>query len=290
MEHFLQSYEWEEFQKSVGREVFRIGDYLVIKLFLVSGKSYFYIAGVSNFQFSNNFQTFSKQHNAVFLKIEPMTIDRGLVQKLQSIGFRKSKKEIQPQRTIILDITKSEDQILAEMHQKTRYNIRVGEKKELRIRNYESGMGEKLTEEFWRLLQKTANKDRFHSHSKQYYKKLLELPITQLFVAEHRGRIIAADIILLYEETAYYLHGASDYDYRNLMAPYLLHWETIKHAKEHGFKEYDFWGIDEKKWPGVTRFKKGFGGREAGYIGSYDYVYQPVWYRLYRLRQTLFKK
>ena len=56
MEHFLQSYEWEEFQKSVGREVFRIGDYLVIKLFLVSGKSYFYIAGVSNFQFSNNFQ------------------------------------------------------------------------------------------------------------------------------------------------------------------------------------------------------------------------------------------
>ena len=86
------------------------------------------------------------------------------------------------------------------------------------------------------------------------------------------------------------MHGASDHDYRALMAPYLLHWEVIKYAKEHGLSEYDLWGIDEKKWSGVTRFKKGFGGREVKYTGSYDYVFMPIWYRLYRLWQALFKR
>ena len=71
------------------------------------------------------------------------------------------------------------------------------------------------------------------------------------------------------------------------MATYILHWEIIKYAKENGFNEYDFWGIDEKKWPGVTRFKKGFGGREVEYAGSYDYVFQPFWYKLYNLYRKL---
>ena len=288
MEHFLQSHEWEEFQKSAGREVFRIGDVLVIKLPLALGKSYLYCAGISA---GRSLQAiFAQRGDAIFLKLEPMAEDGKLEDSLLKAGFSKSKKEIQPQRTIILDLAKSEEQILAEMHQKTRYNIRVAKKKELRIRNHESGMGEKLMEEFWRLLQKTADKDRFHSHSKQYYKKLLELPITRLFTAEHRGRIIAANIILFYENHAAYLHGASDHDYRALMAPYLLHWEVIKYAKEHGLSEYDLWGIDEKKWSGVTRFKKGFGGREVKYTGSYDYVFMPIWYRLYRLWQALFKR
>ena len=66
------------------------------------------------------------------------------------------------------------------------------------------------------------------------------------------------------------------------MAPYLSQWEQIKEAKKQGFQIYDFWGIDEINWPGVTRFKNGFGGKEIEYIGAYDYVFQPWWYVVYK--------
>ncbi len=290
--HFLQSREWEEFQRSLGREIFCVDDILVAKLSLALGKSYLYSAGAqfpipnppAGGQFPNNFQNskfqaLAEQHNAVFLKLEPMTENEELSKELLNAGFRKSKKEVQPQRTIVLDLTKSEEELLSEMHGKTRYNIRLAR----RNSNVKCQMSNDC-EEFWTLLQKTADRDKFSTYAREYYKKLLELPITRLFTAKYEGKIIAANIILFYGDTAYYLHGASDYECRSLMVPYLLHWETIKYAKDNGFTQYDFWGIDEKKWPGLTRFKKGFGGKEAEYIGSYDYVFQPFWYKLYNLR------
>ena len=71
------------------------------------------------------------------------------------------------------------------------------------------------------------------------------------------------------------------------MAPYLLQWEQIKEAKKRGCIEYDFWGIDDKKWPGVTRFKKGFGGQEITYPGAFDLIFQPIWYRLYKIAKRI---
>ena len=67
------------------------------------------------------------------------------------------------------------------------------------------------------------------------------------------------------------------------MAPYLLQWQQILEAKKRGCAEYDFWGINEKKWPGVTRFKKGFSGKEVGYPGAFDLIFQPIWYSLYKI-------
>jgi len=279
--HFLQSHEWEEFQKSIDKKTWRIDDALVIKLPFVLGRSYLYSAGaVPDSGFVDRTSRIAKEEGAIFLKCEPLSGDRELVDRLLGIGFIKSKKEIQPQRTIILDITKSEEELLGEMHSKARYNIRVAEKHGLKIKNSKS-------KNFWGLIQKTAKRDKFGTHTKEYYEKLLELPMTQLFIVEYRSEIIAANIVIFYEGRATYLHGASDYEYRSLMAPYLLHWEIIRYAKENSFSEYDFWGIDEKKWPGVTRFKKGFGGKEVEYIGSYDYVFQPKWYGAYKLRQYL---
>ena len=280
MGHFLQSQEWEKFQKAVGREVFRIDGALVIKLPLAFGKSYLYSAGVSPVKSQKSFAEIAKQENAVFLKSEPMVVkSTGTVPD----GFQKSQKEVQPQKTIIFDITKPEDELLAQMHEKTRYNIRLSARKGVKIQNLKT----QNSDIFWHLLQKTSERDRFSTHTREYYERLLALPMAQLFAAEYRGEIIAANIVMFHEGRATYLHGASDYQYRNLMAPYLLHWEIIRYAKEHGCTEYDLWGIDEKKWPGVTRFKRGFGGREIEYIGSYDYVFQSMWYKLYSLRNTL---
>jgi len=271
--HFLQSKEWEGFQKSLGREVFRVDGVLVIRLSSVFGRSYLYSAGGSGIKIPADFLK-----NDIFFKFEPM-----LSTGTAPVGFRKSDKEVQPQKTIILDLSKTEDELLKGMHPKTRYNIRVAEKNGVEIRNHKT---QTLTE-FWRILEKTAQRDKFGTHLREYYEKLFELPIAQLFTAEYQDKVIAVNIILFYGDTAYYLHGASDYEYRNRMAPYLLHWEIIRYAKENSFSEYDFWGIDEKKWPGVTRFKKGFGGKEVEYIGSYDYVFQKKWYGAYKLRQYL---
>lgn len=275
----MQSKEWEEFQKSLGRKVFRIDGALITKLPLVFGENYFYCCGYLKFNFKQ-LGDLAKKESAVFLKLEPMTDDKSFAQELLKSDFRESKKEIQPQRTIILDITKFEDELLQAMQQKTRYNIRLAVKQGVKVINSNDEI-----DKFWGLMQKTTQRDKFGSHTKEYYEKLT--PFTKLFIAQYNGRTTAANIVLFHGDTAYYLHGASDYEYRSFMAPYLLHWETIRYAKEHGYKKYDFWGIDEVKWPGVTRFKRGFGGREVKYIGSYDYVFQPLWYKLYNLRNKL---
>jgi lipid II:glycine glycyltransferase (peptidoglycan interpeptide bridge formation enzyme) len=150
-------------------------------------------------------------------------------------------------------------------------------------------------EKFWRLMRATTKRDKIRSHPKDYYLKQLsffrggsDFVETKLFLAEYQNRIVAANIIVFFGKTATYLHGASDYEYRHLMAPYLLQWEQIKEAKRHGYEIYDFWGIDEERWPGVTRFKLGFGGREIEYVGAWDYVFQPMWYRAYKMAKKLF--
>jgi lipid II:glycine glycyltransferase (peptidoglycan interpeptide bridge formation enzyme) len=113
----------------------------------------------------------------------------------------------------------------------------------------------------------------------------------ELFLACFKEKIIAANIVIFFGGKATYLHGASNYRYRKLMAPHLLQWSQIKEAKNKGCEIYDFWGIDEEKWPGLTRFKKGFGGEELQYSEGKDFVFSNFWYKTYKiLRRILFKK
>jgi len=289
MNSFLQSKNWLDFQKSLGRKVWQIDSVNIIKHNLPLGKSYFYSPRTEGDFLSKEFLTKLKkiadQENAIFFKIEPQKqINENLLKKS---GFIKG-KDIQPRKTLILDITKTEEELLNQMHYKTRYNIRLAEKKGVEIRAKSQKSKVKNFEEFWRLLQQTAKRGNFRTHPKEYYKKMLEIiPETELFIAEYQNRVIAANIVIFYQKTAIYLHGASDYQYRNLMAPHLLQWKQVLEAKRRGCIEYDFWGIDEKKWPGVTRFKKGFGGKQVIYPGAYDLVFQPVWYRIYRIAKKI---
>ena len=277
---FLQSSIWAEFQKSLGRKIWQIDSINIIKHNLPFGKSYLYSPRCEGKFLSELFfkkiKEIAKQENAIFLKIEPLEELRASPLELEKFGFRKS-NNIQPQKTLILDITKSEQELLNQMHYKTRYNIGLAKKKEILIKKDKSKF-----EDFWRLIEETKKRDGFRPHPKEYYRKMLEIPGIELFVAEFKNKIIAANIVVFCGKTVTYLHGASDYKYRNLMAPHLLQWEQILEAKKRGCLEYDFWGIDEKKWPGVTRFKKGFGGREIVYPGAYDLVFQPIWYKIYK--------
>ncbi len=110
-----------------------------------------------------------------------------------------------------------------------------------------------------------------------------------LFIAEYNSKQIAANMVNIFGQTATYLHGGSDNESRNLMAPHLLQWEQIKFAKAQGCKVYDFWGCDDEKWPGVSRFKKGFGGREIEFCGTHDYVFDKWWYEIYKIARSVLR-
>lgn len=229
---------------------------------------------------------------ALFLKIEPAVKNRkfwnNIFPKFKISPFLKMKKvkDIQPRKTVVLNLEKDADTLLKEMHQKTRYNIRLAKKKGVEIKE---GTKDNLLE-FWRLMQITSSRDSFKIHSKTHYQNLLvNSDFIKLYFAVYDDKRIAAALVCFFGSKATYLHGASDNEYRKVMAPHLLQWEIIKRAQEKGIKLYDFYGIDEKKWPGVTRFKKGFSKDERKYAGTFDVVFRPAMYKVYRLVKFLMK-
>jgi len=274
---FLQSWEWGEFQQRLGRKIWHFdlnGDFvLIIKMNLPWGKNYLYIPRTNcNFdEIKINFlKELAKQENSIFIKIEPLN------QALGNFGFKKV-KPVQPAKTLMLDLSKSEEELLAEMHQKTRYNIHLAEKK-----------GVKLTEAkveefpiFYDLLVDTYRRKGKKLYGRDYFHKLYHDHLTKIYCAEYLGKILCANLIVFWGDTVTYLHGGSSEKDKNIMAPHLLQWLTIKKAKELGYKYYDMWGIEER-YPGVARFKRGFGGGEVDYAGAWDLPLNKLWYYLYQ--------
>lgn len=250
----------------------------------------------------------NKKSSAVFLRIEPeeLSADEGVK------SYLKKSLDLQPKKTLLLDLAKSEEELLKEMGQKTRYNIKLAEKKGVKIIAGTSFGGaddikaENDFIEFWRLMSLTGERDAFRLHGAAHYRNLLragkvdgDIDINnknadekknseiKLFFASVDGKNIAAGLFCFFGDRVTYMHGASDNEARNFMAPHLLQWEMIKQAKKEGYKYYDFYGIDEKKWPGVTRFKVGFGGFVKEYPGTYDFVFRPIIYGLYEFLRKL---
>jgi len=293
---FLQSWQWGEFQESINRKIWHIETErlkgLIIKHDLPLKKNYLYCPygpiGKGDFEeFLKEINKIAKQEKSIFFKIEP---GRNLNINGDSPfwGLSPSSNQIQPSKTIILDINQSEEYLLKQMNPKTRYNIRLAKKKGVKIE--QSNTQESLNT-FLKLLKETAKRDKFFLHSEEYYRKMLNTlgkdGTIQLFLAKHRNKVVAANLVCFFNEMAVYLHGSSNYEYRQLMAPYLLQWQTILKAKEKGLRHYDFWGINEKKWPGVTRFKKGFNGQEINHLGVFDLIYRPIWYIVYNLARKI---
>jgi lipid II:glycine glycyltransferase (peptidoglycan interpeptide bridge formation enzyme) len=215
---------------------------------------------------------------SVFLKIEPAqnVLPSGKEDNIKLV----SAPDIQPQKTLVLDLKIEAENLLATMHQKTRYNIRLAEKKGVKI----VLGGPADFNEFWRLMSMTSERDGFRIHNQKHYQNLLAAPadFIQLFFAQYEGQKIATALVCSFGTQVTYLHGASDNKYRNVMAPYLLQWEIIKQAQVSGATIYDFYGVNEKKWPGVTRFKLGFGGEIREYFGVFDIVLRSGIYQLYQ--------
>lgn len=307
---FLQSWDWGEFQQSVGHRVLRlqlvedgevVGQVQGMVHNLGAGIKYLYIPRISlgtNTKINDRviddiFKAligFLKKDNYVFVRIEPLVNLSSAAYHLPFVSNR------QPAQTLILDISKPEMELLAGMHPKTRYNISLAQRKGVIIKK------EKDIDTFWKINKETIKRDNFKSHYREYYKKMLGQDFCYQLIAYYQGQALASNILINHGNTVVYLHGSSSNEGRNLMAPYLLQWEGIKLAKKSGRKFYDFWGVApgvregggkmscfhnycweaDHKWTGVTRFKAGFGGEYREYPQAVDVILRPFYYKLYK--------
>lgn len=312
--NFLQSSIWKDFLQAQGLNVWQvavlenqetIGFCLLYENKLPFGKSYLYSPKGPIISATISLEQKEKVLNLILSKIRDVSIDtltrEELFCKLEIPELLslppdlKKSEDIQPRDTLILQLDKDLPGLLADMHAKTRYNISLAMRKGVKVR---FSTKEDDLKHFLRLIKKTATKNQITVHSDHYYQLLWQTLIKhqagQLCIAELDQQVLAVNLVVRFGSAMTYLHGASDYRFRSAMAPHTLQWQTIKQAKELGYKIYDFWGIapaDNSKpnWEGFTRFKKGFGGTVMESPGAHDLVYNEPWYRIYLLSKKVRK-
>ncbi len=319
---FTQSWAWGEFRKQAGCKVLRFAlkdetgkwrvaaqmEYRRRKM----GLGYWFAArgpvvafDVGAEERRELFETFvhtleerGRLAKALFWRWEPplaiRTGERPLPPRFEPVP------ENNPASTLVLDLNQSEEALLAGMHQKTRYNIKVAERHgvQTRVTSHPSDL-----DRFMRLMDETAERDKFVQHPPHHLVKtfhtLASANMARLRVAELNGAMLAADMEVTYGNTVTYLYGASSHLMRQAMTPYKLHWDAIRAAKAEGKAHYDFWGVNpptrgslnyKATWEGISRFKHGWGGGQVDLIGTWDMPTNQWLYRLAFLPRILFNK
>ncbi len=241
---------------------------------------------------------FAKSQGAFVIKIDPDIspslrvrknqegIDERVVDFLPLIGWRYSREQVQFRNTVRINLAKHADELLMNMKQKTRYNIRLASRKEIVIREGDETDFPLLFD----MYAMTSVRDGFVIRDQDYYftvwKTFIEEDMLNIFIAEFQTEPVAAVIIIKYAGKAWYVYGMSTEAHREKMPNYLLQWEAIKRAKDNYCYSYDMWGAPEKMDPsdplwGVYRFKEGFGGEFSETIGAWDYIIRPTYNRVF---------
>lgn len=269
----------------------------------------------------DDLQSLAKKHGAIFLKVDPdVSLGTGLpgseagipdpsgevvVSELKRRGWRSSSDQIQFRNTVVIDLKRSEEELLARMKQKTRYNIRLAQRKGVSLR---VGKQDDLSM-LYEMYAETSLRDGFVIRDAEYYRMVwttfmknarvpvsnpqllitdhdLPAPFVEPLIAEVDNEPVAAIFVFYFARRAYYVYGMSRASHREKMPTYLLQWEAMKRAKARGCLEYDLWGapdvFDEtdSMW-GVYRFKEGLGGKVVRTLGAWDFVPNPLWYKMY---------
>jgi len=290
---FLQSWEWGEFQKTVGEKVERFicddGVASVITRSLPGFGQYVYCpCGPIT---KTSFETAVTKLAQEFPQDLFFRFDIPLESVVQEKNWVRT-IDVQPSHTWVTPLDLSDEKLFELLHKKTRYNIGLAQRHNIEIKFNEIDF-----DSVWPIFVETGSRGEFRLHSKIYYEKMFEKINSNdckifLATAMFEQKPIAVNIMLDFGGVRTYLHGASSHEYRALMAPHLLHWELIKDAKQKGLSVYDWRGIapsdqPNHPWAGITRFKKSFPGHEVVYAGTYDFVRKPFWYKLYRLARRV---
>ena len=255
----------------------------------------------------NDLQSYAKKQGAIFLKMDPdVVLGTGVpasedevvdangqlvMNELKRRGWEYASDQIQFKNTVLIDLNPTEEEMLARMKQKTRYNIRLAEKKPVSLRVGTEGDLSML----YKMYAETSVRDGFVIRDENYYKIVWELfmsgeqseiPHAEPLIAEVDGEPVAAIFVFYFAGRAYYVYGMSRNVHREKMPTYLLQWEAMKRAKAKGCVAYDLGGAPEvcdesdSMW-GVYRFKEGLGGQVVRTLGAWDFAPSPLWYKMY---------
>ncbi len=318
---FLQSYEWGEWQEKLGRQVYRFlwtddsnqtkAACQVVKMPLPLGQYYLYApygpviglkfnlpageAGIEDLRILTQ-ELQKKFPDAVFLRIEPRNEIN--VQFADFSIFKSA--NIQPAVTLLADLSKDPDELLSAMHPKTRYNIKVAQRHQVEVQSELAATpGHGLyVGEVIELIWQTQVRQKYRGHDKAYYRQFVDFFATHnrnnnlqvvIYKALFKRELLACGLVVDFGKTRTYLFGGSSELHKNLMSPYLLHWQAMLDAKKKGLAFYDFGGSEVSRGGerGFTRFKLGFGGSEVRYAGAWDVIFRSKGYSVYKILRNI---
>lgn len=290
--HVIQSWEWGEFRKSLGIPVLRYGIYKNGKLSSVFQLTLHHIPFIGKFvgylpkgsfpdrNLADALKKIGKENNCAFIKVEP-NVEEVTGDRLQvTDGFIKSLKPLFTKYNFIIDLTKTEDEILKNMHPKTRYNIKVAQKHGVFV---EERVDDEAFKIYLKLYFDTTKRQGYHGHNEEYHRRvwgtLKDAGMTRLLVAFYKDEPLTAWMLLNFKDTLYYPYGGSSVENKDVMANNLVAWEAIKLGKKLKLKKFDMWGAldpdanPSDPWYGFHKFKQGYGGKLVEYLGTYDLIF-----------------
>jgi lipid II:glycine glycyltransferase (peptidoglycan interpeptide bridge formation enzyme) len=302
---FLQSWNWGEVNELDGSKIFRIGYYkdkklvgvsLIIKETAKRGPHLLVPAGpLIDWKdikivdlFIKTIWDYAVKEECWFVRVRPEILANEQNEALFSeLGFISAPMHLHAENTWVLDINKSETELLAGMRKTTRYLIKKGEKSDLKV---EISSDSKLSKVLFDLQEETAKRHKFVGFSEKLFKNEIEVFAknnnANVFLCRYGKDILAIAIIVFYGDTAYYHFSGSVSGYKELPFSYFLQWEIIKEAKKRGIKHYNFWGIapdnnPKHRFAGVTLFKTGFGGEKIDWLHAHDLVVSKKYWFTY---------
>jgi len=317
--HPLQSYEWGEFREATGIKVVRRGFFennvLVGGFTLTIHKipkttftiGYLPKGSEPTKELLEELKKIGKENNCIFIQLEPNVL-KNQESRIKNQELRTSFHPLFTKYTFILDISKSEEELLQSFHSKTRYNIRVAQKHGVTVAEETS---KEAFEEYLKLTEETTKRQGFFAHTKDYHKKMWDILgdnhhdnsnklRAHLLLAKYKSSetknkdaVLAAWILFTFHNYLYYPYGSSSSNFRNVMASNLIMWEAIKFGKKNNLTMFDMWGAlgeepnPKDSWIGFHNFKKGYGSTHTEFVGSYDYVINPILYQAYKVADKL---
>lgn len=306
--HPLQSTAWGEFRSRTGTAVERIGVFegnTLVSAFSITfhkiPHTHMTIGYVPKSVMPDELMLqalteLGKRHSCVFIKLEPNVsagVDKphahdAITDFLLKHGCVLG-RSLFTRYSFMLPIDNSEEELLSKMHQKTRYNIGLAERKGVRI--VEDTTREGL-EQYITLLNETTKRQQFYAHDNEYFRTMFEVlnkhRMIHIFKATYEEKILSIWMIFVFNQVLYYPYGASSREHRDVMANNLLCWEVIKFGKSRGCKKFDMWGSlgpdpnPKDPWFGFHKFKEGYGGELVQFVGTYDYVLNRRLYAIFR--------
>ncbi len=305
--HPVQSWEWGDFREQAGNKVLRLGVYQddeLTQVYLLTihkiPKTKYYVAmcakcNAPSLEVLNELREFVRPLNIIMIRMEPnISInDKDAIPTLSAFKEFGAKpgRAFFNKSTFIIDLTKSEDELLKAMHSKTRYSIRVAQRNRVEIKEDNSPTA---FAKYLDLMDETTSRQHYFNHNEHYHKLMWQtlrlnsrqaFPMVHLLTTRYKNDILNTWIVFAWHDTLYYPYGASSSEHRKIMPGYATMWEAIKFGKKLGLKKFDLWGRDEGK--GFTKFKEGFNPEIVEFIGTWDIPVSPHLHKIYRLLEEV---